>query len=143
MRRILGVLRDSGAAELEPQPGLGAVQGLVERARREGQRVDLTVQGEPGPLPASVELAAYRVVEETLAQRAGQVTGSDALEIRFVFREHDLLLVLGEEGRRAPATVAIRERVTACHGELTEDAAAGGSHELRIVLPTDVSAVFA
>jgi signal transduction histidine kinase len=143
MRRILGVLRGPNDAELEPQPGLGAIQGLVERARGDGQLVELSVEGEPGPLPASVELAAYRVVEESLAQRADHVTTRDALDIRFAFREHDLLLVISDDGRRAPPTVAIRERVAACHGELIDDAAGAGGHELRIVLPTDVSAVLA
>jgi signal transduction histidine kinase len=144
MRRILGVLRDSVELVLEPQPGLGAVHGLVERARNDGQRVELTVDGEPGPLPASVELAAYRVIEESLAQREPRAASREALEIQFSFREHELVLVLSQAALpTSPATIAIRERVAACHGELSEELSADGSRELRISLPTDSAAVFA
>jgi signal transduction histidine kinase len=144
MRRILGVLRDAEDVALEPQPGLGAVHGLVERARREGQRVELTVEGEPGPLPASVELAAYRVIEDSLEQRRTFATPREALEIHFSFRERELVLVLSEAvPHTQAATIAIRERVASCHGELSEQAGGDGGRELRITLPTDTAAVFA
>jgi len=152
MRQILGVLRGPDEPALAPQPGLGAVHGLLERARQQGRRVDLTVEGEPGPLPASVELAAYRVVEETLTQHHEAVEAAPGLEIRFVFGEHDLRLVLTETapahparpGRlgAAPAMIAIRERVAACHGHLAEDVAPDGGRELRVSLPTDSTEVF-
>ncbi|MGZ4350047.1 MAG: hypothetical protein ACXVRX_05915 [Solirubrobacteraceae bacterium] len=126
------------------QPGLGAVHGLVEQARREGQRVELTVEGEPGPLPASVELAAYRVIEDSLEQRRTFATSRDPLEIHFSFREHELVLVLSEAVPHHPAaTIAIRERVAACHGDWSERAGGDGGRELRITLPTDAAAVFA
>jgi signal transduction histidine kinase len=143
MRRILGVLRGSEAAELEPQPGLGALPVLVEHARAQGRQVELTVEGEPGPLPASVELAAYRVVEEALAQNgAGGPDG--ALQIAFEFRERDLVVTVSESGTKViPATVTMRERVALCNGELVEGPAADDGWEVRITLPTDYAAVFA
>ena len=68
MRRILGVLRHSDdGPDLAPQPGVGQVHALVESARGDARRIELSVEGEPGPLPASVDLGVYRILEEALA----------------------------------------------------------------------------
>jgi signal transduction histidine kinase len=78
MRALLGVLRDgeTGArngtglrtadAALVPVPGLADLDGLVQRAGQAGVRVDLTVRGERPPLPAGLDLAAYRVIQEAV-----------------------------------------------------------------------------
>jgi signal transduction histidine kinase len=67
MRRSLGVLRRSDAdAPLAPQPGIGDVRNLVEEARASGLDVELRTEGEPAPLPAGVDLSAYRIVQEAL-----------------------------------------------------------------------------
>jgi hypothetical protein len=66
------------------------------------------------------------------------------LQILFEFREHDLLVVVTDSGARTPAvTVAMRERVALCNGELNEGSGAHGGQELRITLPTDYPTVFA
>jgi signal transduction histidine kinase len=117
---------------------------LVERARKCGQLVELNVDGEPGPLPASVELAAYRIVEEALAEGDGWGGNQDVFQILLEFREHDLLVLLADPRARATSpTVSMRERVAACHGNLTESRSPGGGRELRITLPTDYMAAFA
>jgi signal transduction histidine kinase len=144
MRRMLGMLRDFGEAQLEPQPGLSGLPALVEQAQQRGQFVELSIRGEPGPLPASVELAAYRVVEEALAKRDGRDGSQSVLKIVFEFRPHDLLLMLNDPSAElTPATVAMQERVALCNGELTTTPSTGGCQELRITLPTDYAAVFA
>jgi signal transduction histidine kinase len=144
MRRILGMLRGSDAAPLEPGHGLGAIPALLERARRHGHVVELNVEGEPGPLPASVDLAAYRIVEEALENRNGHAGSEQVLRILFEFREHDLRLVIDDPGARvASATVGMRERVALCHGGLSEGRSDDGGQELRISLPRDNTAVLA
>ena len=67
LRRLLGVLRhaDAGngqdsAAALAPQPSLGDLPTLIEQTRMAGLRAELVVEGEPRPLPAAVDLSAYR-----------------------------------------------------------------------------------
>ena len=50
-------------AELAPQPGVGQIHGLVERAREQHRQVELEVDGDPGPLPASVDLGVYRILD--------------------------------------------------------------------------------
>ncbi|MGH8960833.1 MAG: sensor histidine kinase [Jatrophihabitantaceae bacterium] len=79
LRRMLGVLRKSGeSAPLRPQPGLAQLLELVEHARQAGVLVDLSIEGEPAPLPAGVDLAAYRIVQESLTNIVKHAGGSTA-----------------------------------------------------------------
>lgn len=64
MRRVLGGLRSGEDAELAPGPGLERIGVLVQQARADGLEVDLRIEGEPAPLPQSLDLAAYRVLQE-------------------------------------------------------------------------------
>jgi DNA-binding NarL/FixJ family response regulator/signal transduction histidine kinase len=68
MRRLLGLLRDrrGGREALTPQPSLAHLDSLVLAAREAGLAVELTVEGEPRPLPAGIDLSAYRIVQEAL-----------------------------------------------------------------------------
>src|SRR3954470_13757452 len=67
MRRLLGVMRrGADAPELAPQPGLDRLEGLLQDVRRAGLPVELQVDGDPFPLPAAVDLSAYRIVREGL-----------------------------------------------------------------------------
>lgn len=68
LRRILGVLRESSApgGGRVPQPMLAALPELASLVEQDGLRVELTVEGEPRPLPPDVEVAAYRIVQEAL-----------------------------------------------------------------------------
>ncbi|HEX6325980.1 MAG TPA: histidine kinase [Jiangellaceae bacterium] len=68
MRRMLAVLRDPDprAPRVEPQPGLDEVPRLVEQVREAGVVVAVTTEGSARPLPAGLDLAAYRVVQEAL-----------------------------------------------------------------------------
>src|SRR4051794_18496242 len=73
MRRLLGVLRrDEDGPGLAPQPTLARADALVARVEAEGFDADLTVLGDPAPLPPGVDLAGYRVLQEALgsARRA-------------------------------------------------------------------------
>ena len=127
MRRILGVLgRVDEAAELAPQPGVGQIHALVERAREQRQ-VELEVEGDPGPLPASIDLGVYRILEEALAS-----TGAAPLEVRLTFAERELELDVTSHGTPAASwpTLAMRERVALCDGELEAD-----EGRLRVRLP--------
>jgi signal transduction histidine kinase len=136
MRRILGVLRRvDEAAELAPQPGVGQIHGLVERAREQRRQVELDVDGDPGALPASIDLGVYRILEEALAS-----TGAGPLEVRLTFAERDVELDITSHSPPAASwpTLAMRERVALCDGELEAD-----EERLRVRLPRAFEEVLA
>ncbi|MFJ5548142.1 sensor histidine kinase [Streptomyces sp. NPDC093225] len=80
MRRLLAVLRSEGAeGERAPQPGLDRVQHLVEATVRAGVPAELSLAGdlrEHGELPQAVELSAYRIVQEALANVVRHAPGA-------------------------------------------------------------------
>jgi signal transduction histidine kinase len=73
LRRLLGVLdasepepRAAGVGELGPQPGLADLPKLISALETTGLSVTVHTQGTPRELDPSVELAAYRIVQEGL-----------------------------------------------------------------------------
>ena len=78
MRRVVGLLRDTGDddADLHPQPGLADLPELVERARAAGNDVALGLAPPTAPLPPSLQLAVYRIVQEALTNAARHAPGS-------------------------------------------------------------------
>jgi signal transduction histidine kinase len=79
MRRLLGVLRDGeggAAAARMPQPGLDQLDELVDAARSAGSTVRLAIQGPARSLPPSVDLAAYRIVQESLTNARRHAPGA-------------------------------------------------------------------
>jgi signal transduction histidine kinase len=101
MRRLLGVLRGDGdgdaAPSLAPQPGLAQVPSLVEQVGRAGLRVELVVEGPEAPLPAGVDLSAYRIVQEALTN-AVKHSGSSRARILVRYGADDLRLEIHDEG---------------------------------------------
>ena len=99
MRRLLGALRrDEDEAELTPQPGLDGLDGLLEDFRRAGLPVRLRVDGDPVPLPPTLDLSAYRIVQEGLtnALKHAQAGRADVL-VRY--RPHELGIDVRDDGR--------------------------------------------
>jgi signal transduction histidine kinase len=128
MRRLLGALGPSVAGGREPQPGLGALPALVDRVRATGIPVRLDIHGEPAALPASVDLSAYRIVQEALTntlKHAG--TGARATVSLDYQAEHIGIEVCDDGAGRPVATPAehgnglrgIAERVSLLRGELS------------------------
>jgi signal transduction histidine kinase len=132
MRRLLGALGPSVgpsvANDREPQPGLDALPALVDRVRATGIPVRLDIHGEPAALPASVDLSAYRIVQEALTntlKHAG--TGARATVSLDYQAEHVGIEVSDDGAGRPVATPAghgnglrgIAERVSLLRGELS------------------------
>lgn len=99
LRAIVGVLREheSGQAPLEPAPTLEAVVELVERARGSGLDVSLDLRGNrPQRLPEAVQVAAFRIVQESLTNAQRHAAGAPA-HVSVTF-EPERLLVAIENG---------------------------------------------
>jgi signal transduction histidine kinase len=140
MRRLLGVLRQDIEPELAPQPGLEAMEQLVDQMCAAGLPVTLTVEGPPRPLPAGVDISAYRIVQEALTNTLRHAHASRAT---VVVRYGDPLeLEIADDGvggsRRAGAghgLVGMRERVSLYGGELELDTRNGHGFRIRATLP--------
>ena len=141
MRRLLGVLRrDDAAAELAPQPSLARVELLAQRARAQGLDVELRIEGELRALPAGVDLAAYRVVQEALADALARAGARRAL-VRVRYGERNVRIEVTDDGaghvRDGGETLAMRERVALYGGDLEGGPDAGGGYAVRARLPLE------
>ncbi|MFR9676095.1 sensor histidine kinase [Streptomyces sp. TR06-5] len=155
MRRLLGVLR-SGDGEQQPgedaylpQPGVAQLEDLVEQVRGTGVTVAFAVEGTPRPLPGSVELAAYRIVQEALTNTRKHGGPDAGARIRLTFGEEHLTLLAEDDGRGArPAfpedggadglgqgLIGMRERVGVVGGSLEIGPRPGGGFRVRALLP--------
>jgi signal transduction histidine kinase len=146
MRRVVGALRDSEEAPaLAPQPSLSRVDTLVAHARETGLRVDLEIEGDPIPLPAGVDLTAYRLVQEGLTNSIKHAAASRAgVHVRYVGNHVEIEVSddgQGADGADAASNggghglVGMRERVSIYGGELEAGPRAEGGFRLRARLP--------
>jgi signal transduction histidine kinase len=135
MRRILGVLRNPDEeTDLTPQPGVGQIPALIERARNSGRQLALLVEGEAGPLPASVDLGVYRILEDTL-QELADLTEPITVTLRFRDDDVELDVTFGAAARLHLPTMAMRERVALCQGTVDVDVLPGAGERLAIRMP--------
>ena len=143
MRRILGVLRrPDDKADLSPAPGVGQIPALVERARRTQRLVALHVDGDPGPLPASVDLGIYRILEEALAS-VDDTDGPVDIVLRFGADDVELDVTSHGGPRLDWPSIAIRERVALCQGVVDVDIVPGTGERLVVKLPRIFEGAFA
>jgi signal transduction histidine kinase len=123
LRAILNVLRQADDADpTQPAPGTAQLAALIDGARRAGLETTFSVTGEPVPLPAAVDLAAYRIVQESLTntiRHAGPATAAVSLGYR-----HDELRVEVTDTGRGPATAASRSTAASRGATVSRGAAA-------------------
>ena len=148
LRSLLGLLRDGDeAAATAPQPGLERLEALLEETRGAGVPVSARVDGELGGLPAEVDLAAYRVVQEALtnvlrhARTPAEVAirrerAAVAVEVRNPLPEAGFPAYAGGAGQ---GLAGMRERVRVSHGEFSAGPA-GGEFVVRATLPLEGAA---
>ncbi len=147
MRRLLGVLREDAQAEVadrRPQPGLRQLNELLDDARdASGTGARLILSGPPVALDPGVELAAYRIIQESLTNSRRHAPGA-AVDVALHYTGDALLLSIRDNGPGPPATpptnghglLGMRERTAAIGGELRTGPAAGGGFLVQVTLPT-------
>ena len=146
LRRLLGVLRTDGTeAALVPQPGLDQVGALAAQVREAGVAVDLHVDGERDGVPAGVDLAAYRIVQEALTNVLKHASATHAA-VRIGYRRDVIELEILDDGRGAPANghpvsstghglIGMRERASLYGGVIEARPRPEGGFAVRARLP--------
>jgi len=148
MRRLLGVLRGAEAgAEHAPQPGLDRLEGLAAAVRGAGLAVDLRITDGQRPLPAGVELSAYRILQEALSNALRHAPGARATaEVAY---EPDRLRLRVHNGpsavrpdrpsppRPGHGVLGMRERAAMLGGTLAAGPTPDGGYLVEAVLPLD------
>ena len=100
MRRLLGIVRRNldHSPQLAPQPGLGALPALVDQIRAAGTPVALHVDGQPVPLPAGVDLSAFRIVQEALTNTLKHAGADTSVTVRVAFHPTELEIDVTDNG---------------------------------------------
>jgi signal transduction histidine kinase len=140
LRETLGVLRRDAAAG--NGHGLGDLPRLLERATASGLPATLEVTGDQTALPADVEAAAYRIVQEAMtnvARHAGPATA----RVTLAYAPDSLTVQVDDDGTGnggVPPTpglglIGMRERASALGGRLTAQGRPGGGFTVRARLP--------
>ena len=97
-----GAAGDAGVAPLSPAPGLADLDRLVSRTASAGVRVDLTRCGQPRNLPASLDLSAYRIVQEALTNVVKHAHTSSC-RVLIGYGQDELILEVTDNGAGLPA----------------------------------------
>ncbi|MFF3844006.1 sensor histidine kinase [Streptomyces sp. NPDC002328] len=148
LRATVGLLRQSGDPEAptEPAPGLDRLDELAGTFRNAGLQVEVARADQDTTLPAAVDLAAYRVIQEALTnvqKHAGPDAKAEVSVVRVGPRIEVTVLDDGAGDAPPPAEggghglLGMRERVTALHGALTTGPRYGGGFRVHAVLPLE------
>jgi len=144
LRAILNVLRQADDADpVQPAPGLAQLDALVEGARRAGLPITLTVTGAPFPLPAAVDLAAYRIVQESLTNVIRHA-GPAAATVSVSYHPDELVIDVTDTGHGPKPAAGVtaghgqagmRERAAAVGGTVQTGPRPGGGYQVTARLP--------
>ena len=146
IERMLGILRASDEqATYDVVPGMGQVEALCAQVREAGLPVSLAVEGERRPLPASLDLTAFRIVQESLTNTLKHAGKAHAwVSVRY--EPAALALDVLDDGRGVAAGVTgggrgllgMRERVATFRGELEAGPRAEGGFAVHARLPLEM-----
>ena len=145
IERMLGILRaPEEEACCDVTPGMGQLATLCDQVREAGLPVELTVEGEARSLPPSLDLTAYRIVQESLTNTLKHA-GKTRATVTVRYEEAALGIEVLDEGRGVTPAVAtaaggrgllgMRERVATFRGELEAGPRPEGGFGVRARLP--------
>ena len=151
MRRLLGVLRADGEPQgaLAPAPGLADISSLLSQVTDAGLKVWVQVTGDRRPLPAGVDMSAYRIIQEALTNVLKHASSSPAT-VTISYTADAVTVEVTDEGPARPAgadrggvagsghgIIGMRERVTVFGGELTAGPRPEGGFLVRARFPVE------
>ncbi|KOV25362.1 MULTISPECIES: sensor histidine kinase [Streptomyces] len=149
MRQLLDVLRageEADEAPPAPQPGAADLERIVTESRLAGTETEFTVDGPVRPLPPSVGLTLFRIVQEALTNTRKHA-GEARAQVRLTYRSDEVAVEVCDDGAGAPPPAArpaagsgygligMHERVALQGGTLEAAARAGGGFRVAARLP--------
>lgn len=143
LRRLLGVLRSTDQhADLAPVPGLGELRELLDQARAAGLEVSYTLTGTPRELPEGAELAAYRVVQESLTNTRKHAGLAASAAVTLHYERDGLIVQVTDDGMATQGSgpaghglAGMRERIGMYGGTVSAGPLPGGGFRVRAWLP--------
>jgi signal transduction histidine kinase len=148
MRRMLEVLRTDDPG-MGPQPGLGEIERLIATVREAGLPVEFSIKGEACCLPAGMDLAAYRIIQEALTNTVKH-GGKAAATVAIHYTENTLEIEVVDDGRGAAAPllsgidgsghglIGMKERVALFGGVLEVGPVLTGGYRVLARMPIEV-----
>ena len=146
LRSVLSVLRqEDEPAPRSPTPAIARLDDLVSQAAAAGLTVHAEIDGPARPLPFSVDVAAYRIVQEALTNVTRHAGPATAI-VRVAYAERDLAIQVDDDGSGPPpdphagsgkGIIGMHERAAALGGELQAGPRPGGGFRVRARLPLD------
>jgi signal transduction histidine kinase len=138
LRRVLGILHED--TEYEPQPGLARLDGLIEQVRATGLQVAFEVEGSQRPLSPTVDLSAYRIIQEALTNTIKHAGAEHArVSVRY---GTDLELEIRDDGHGAAdgdyaghGLTGMRQRVAMLGGTVEAQSPTTGGYRVTARIP--------
>ncbi|HWT23419.1 MAG TPA: sensor histidine kinase [Solirubrobacteraceae bacterium] len=146
LHRLLGFLRQAGDRdERAPTPRLSELPRLAASMRDSNLSVDVRIEGEARSLPPTIDVSAYRIVQEALTNTLKHSAASRA-DVRLRYGPDELEVEVVDDGRAdgAVATtgpgglglIGMRERAALHGGRLSAGPLADGGYHVKVTLPT-------
>lgn len=143
MRRLLSLLDRDLEAPLVPQPGLGQLDRLISDTQAAGATITLSIRGGQVDLSPGVDLAAFRILQESLTNVLKHARPPRA-DVVVDYRSDRLLLEVRDHGTELPepardgrGLAGMRERVGLYGGDFTAEVCADGGFAIRACLPIE------
>jgi len=138
---------DGNEEQREPGPSLARLDELADTVRATGMTVHVHREGAAGGLPAAVDLAAYRIVQEALTNTLRHAAGADEVRVRVTVEGECVKVTVVDngrtpQGRSVPAgagrgLVGMKERARLVGGSLRAGPLPGGGFEVAARLPVE------
>ncbi|WP_433444447.1 sensor histidine kinase [Nonomuraea sp. CA-141351] len=146
LRTTVGLLRRPGSRDellTEPAPGLDRLPELVDSFTAAGLKLGWMVYGDPRPLPAPVDLAAFRIAQEALTNVSKHAPRATAT-VRISYTSDEVIVDVADDGAGHPGgsssgtghgLIGMRERALSVDGTFLAGPVAGGGFRVHAVLP--------
>ncbi|GAA0942819.1 hypothetical protein GCM10009550_14280 [Actinocorallia libanotica] len=140
LRRMLGALRQGDPVETVPASGLADLERLAATTAAAGVHVDVRRSGRRDPLPAEIDLSAFRIVQEAVTNVVRHA-GTGGCRVSIEHREDELAIEIVDSGRGGTGLggghgiVGMRERVGLLHGDFTAGPRPEGGFRVAARLP--------